>query len=833
MKKYLLRVACAAALTVLTVGSSVQAQGVFSPSVNGVRSIYQTRRAAATDAGQERAFFVITCSVDASAAAIANQIIGMGGVIRSLMGNQLVVDLPMSKLDEVAAIQGVLLIDIPARGSKKTDSARKASRVDEVHQGKADGLQSLPQAYTGKGVIIGLIDGGFDFTHPMFKDKDGKLRIKGVYAMGYEDAAHKALGESLTNIPCVDDKGVATSLTLTGSFFTNPDVILDTLKVKDVDGSHGTHCASIAAGSFVDYNGTTFKGKDDKSGRLGGMAPDAELMMAFGPSYAEQEKYPSLGNFTAGYADMQAMYAMKHFAEKAGKPLIISWSQNNHAGFHDGTSSTARYVANYCKAGNPIALCSSNEGDEKNQYIGRKISKGKTLQVMVQQTSKNANAQLFIKTDKAIKVDLVLLDANKKEVKRCNLALNSKGTNVYEKKFEAGRVFNEETKQWDYYAPNGTTYYDDLCKEIAQQGYINTGKLTLNVNAGTGLDKNNKAFSYVHIQYMVEKLTWDYTEQIDPATGRKLTKTNYFPVLAISSPDEDVELQAWGDYAGLMADSMENPGKYEGGTDAHSMGDFGTSGEAVSIGAYATDNRDVSLDEETGITTLEKTDIQVVGQYAYFSSYGTDFSDEQRSYPDVSAPGFTLYAAGNSFDAEFVYGKAEYSNQFKGQDKPREYPYSIMSGTSMSTPAAAGIFALWMQAAIENKDNPNCRFPGKLTNANIKDIIKHSSDTDEFTKKEPLRYGAGKINAYKGLIYVLGLDKTAIGELPTKHIGAKLDGRTLIINGNPDVQVSIYNLSGQKVFDAQAVSGTILLPQLPAGVYAVKIGNQGSTLIRL
>ena len=69
--------------------------------------------------------------------------------------------------------------------------------------------------------------------------------------------------------------------------------------------------------------------------------------------------------------------------------------------------------------------------------------------------------------------------------------------------------------------------------------------------------------------------------------------------------------------------------------------------------------------------------------------------------------------------------------------------------------------------------------------------------------------------------------------MPTKHIGAKLDGRTLIINGNPDVQVSIYNLSGQKVFDAQAVSGTILLPQLPAGVYAVKIGNQGSTLIRL
>ena len=58
--------------------------------------------------------------------------------------------------------------------------------------------------------------------------------------------------------------------------------------------------------------------------------------------------------------------------------------------------------------------------------------------------------------------------------------------------------------------------------------------------------------------------------------------------------------------------------------------------------------------------------------------------------------------------------------------------------------------------------------------------------TGKYTKKEPLRYGAGKINAYKGLLYVLDLE-TAISELP----------------------------------------------QLPAGVYAVKIGSEGSTLIRL
>jgi hypothetical protein len=142
----------------------------------------------------------------------------------------------------------------------------------------------------------------------------------------------------------------------------------------------------------------------------------------------------------------------------------------------------------------------------------------------------------------------------------------------------------------------------------------------------------------------------------------------------------------------------------------------------------------------------------------------------------------------------------------------------------MATPAAAGIIALWVQAANDK---------GKtLTNKDIKDIIAHSSETDDFTKAEPLRYGSGKMNAYKGLLYVLDT-YTSIPELPTEHISATLNGRTLHISGDPDIQVTVYNLSGVKVLDTQAQGGIVELPMLPAGVYAVKIGTKGSTLIRL
>lgn len=135
-------------LTALLMAQTVVAQTVFSPNVNGMRSHYQNSRAAAAAAAapadKERGFFVVTCSLDASPAAIANQMIDLGGIIRSLMANQILVELPMSQLDAAAAIDGVLLIDAPADGSPKTDKSRKASHVDEVHEGKAEGLNALP-----------------------------------------------------------------------------------------------------------------------------------------------------------------------------------------------------------------------------------------------------------------------------------------------------------------------------------------------------------------------------------------------------------------------------------------------------------------------------------------------------------------------------------------------------------------------------------------------------------------------------------------------------------------------------------------------------------------
>jgi hypothetical protein len=110
------------------------------------------------------------------------------------------------------------------------------------------------------------------------------------------------------------------------------------------------------------------------------------------------------------------------------------------------------------------------------------------------------------------------------------------------------------------------------------------------------------------------------------------------------------------------------------------------------------------------------------------------------------------------------------------------YPYTCLSGTSMACPTVSGIIALWLEA------NP------KLTLADVKDVLANSCDNDEFTAKNPIRWGYGKINAKKGLDYiqqgtgiVLMYDERSKMEdvwfdLSGRRMGAKPTQRGLYIN---------------------------------------------------
>src|SRR5207247_1720535 len=99
-------------------------------------------------------------------------------------------------------------------------------------------LPGQPAGVDGRGVIVGVVDYGFDFVHPAFRNADGTTRLLSLWdqkATGSEPPAGYSYGRELT----AADINIA---------FGQQDPY-SAVRYWPDPGSHGTHVSSIAAGS--------------------------------------------------------------------------------------------------------------------------------------------------------------------------------------------------------------------------------------------------------------------------------------------------------------------------------------------------------------------------------------------------------------------------------------------------------------------------------------------------------------------------------------------------------------------------------------------------------
>ena len=240
---------------------------------------------------------------------------GMG--TERLSSSILAVTLRLSQLRRLVAMKGVERASAQPKKEYYLESASQEMELVSVAGGARQVVED------GAGVVVAIVDSGFDLSHPTFRDAAGNLRVD-------------ALLDQTTNTEYTRQQ-----LETAWAGGANPGA--------DLVG-HGTHVASIAAGS-------AHQGWE-------GVAPKARFLLV--------------------KTDMRrtAQAIVWAFNRAGAKPCVANMSLGHHGGGHDGQDSEERLYTSIAGPGRLIVVAAGNER-EQLIHLGGRFSSGQTHTAVV------------------------------------------------------------------------------------------------------------------------------------------------------------------------------------------------------------------------------------------------------------------------------------------------------------------------------------------------------------------------------------------------------------------------------------------------------------------
>ena len=298
-----------------------------------------------------------------------------GITVTSVVNHFAIVSMPLAQLEQLAERSDVVTISFAKRRKRMLLSKAHASTgVDKIHLGIG-----LTQPYTGKGVAIGVLDGGFDPNHIMFLDAQGKSRFKMI---GY--AAKE--GDNLTYLTTAEQ--------------------IAAYQTDDKEETHATHVSGMAAGN---YQGSSFQIK--------GVAPEADLLMGPIPNYeSDYEMFDKMVNWCK---------------DNGGKRLVINMSYGANAGSHDTTDPEVAFMDEFIKKYDVVnCIAAGNEADY--DIVQRRTFTGATGETMkaayvsdldadgVTDVTEIYNYFTVTQPEKQVEIDVVLYNVNTGNITNSN-----------------------------------------------------------------------------------------------------------------------------------------------------------------------------------------------------------------------------------------------------------------------------------------------------------------------------------------------------------------------------------------------------------------------------
>lgn len=539
---------------------------------------------------------------------------------------------PVDQVERVAELRIIKQLQLPRDVQQKTDRARAAIGVDKIHAG-----EGLPRAYTGKGVVTGIVDGGIDPNNINFKRADGTSRI-----------------EYLTHIYYNSSTGGVVNR------WYNSETI-SRFRTDDSTGYHGTHTLGIMAGSYkgqvkmADATSMFNVNIVDTLNPFYGMATESDIVASCGTL---QDYFIALGVETS-----------LNYAYDTKKPAVVNLSLGSNTGSHDGRGMIGQYFE---EAGKEAILClaAGNEGDLPIALTKTVDSASETVRSFIRplNTTLTSNGvtyrnlrygTVYVYSNDSTQFDIQVL-----------IYRQSRGATTFRIPLSAA-----DTTQSIYYATSGYTQ-SSTDKSSTQFSTAFNGY----VGVGTQYD------SYAHRYYaLIDYFVFDNTSS--NANGDLILGFEVTPKKA----GQRIDCFCDGTYTVL--DGYGQSG-WSNGSQNGSISDMACGKNILVVGAYNSKENWGALD---GKRYNYGANVFPEGEVSAFSSYGTTINGD--NLPHVCAPG-TVVVSTISQPYSSYCQLQRYPEDVTAQTTAdgKTYYWAQSMGTSMATPVVAGAIALWLEA---------------------------------------------------------------------------------------------------------------------------------------
>lgn len=636
-----------------------------------------------------------------------------GFLANELCSGFAIVHTTMDDLSTLSNLESVERISIAQRKMElMLDHANAMTGVNRIHEGfglsddasdRSNDISVSTKTYTGKGVMIGILDSGFDPNHPMFLDKDGNSRFKVIK-------------------------------TTNGKLLTTPEEIAN-FTTDNQYNSHATHVAGIAAGNYM---GSNFQ--------LQGVATGADLAM--GPMSME-------------VSNLEYLKYLGEYCKKNNERLVVNMSFGQNVGPHDGSDVYTQALNEIIKQYDIVACMSA--GNQANlQIIQKKTLENDEdeMKCIYNTTASIDCIDQYITTSKPspINMDIVIVRLKTKEIYATYpLIVNGKTQDVTaDDEYLSAHIYAAEESIHD--GLKGYTIKSDDAKMV-KSGY--------------------------RIGYVIKG-----------ETGQELASYS----------------------SSVCPYYLKTDGWNENVTSNGTILNEACGEETIIVGAYVSNE---SATFKSGTRTIYNNYKTVYGcttnDVLASSSFGTTYSGED--LPHICAPGAYIESAANRYETTNT------SITRIVTDGDKSAPFCSKMGTSMSSPYMAGVAALWLEA------NP------LLTHQEIKEIAMKTAINDEACNEdnhfidEGRQAGAGKIDAYAGLMYILGENETTLIKTPEEKsflIRQIANGTYEAYQaGATTMSATLYNMDGKVIASSNSNGNTISINTGNAnkGIYLLKVNS--------